>query len=381
MKKLMLTTAIASVLTTAAIAQTSITGELRISYKDVVAAKGLANTGTANTAYGFGAEQQINFANKGKLNVGGLDYAAGFSIENDGEQTGTLFNENVYMDLTNASSGTTISFGRDHIQRSDSDRSATNLVGFTPNELSQTTNSTNGGTRFAQNLGPAASQQYGIAIVQGTPFGSFSYNWVPNNAAPSAGTVTNTQAVSGSTVAGTGVPVVNANTVGTASSEAVNENTTAAYEYGFVGGLGVKGLEVAYFKSANNDFANTWANGAVKAEAKNYGVKYNFGTFTVGANKKKYNPEAATLIQTEETAYAAAVAVNNQLSLGVLYAKAEANGAGATNAATEQKIKAINLGYNLGPVALAAGYAKNTDAQGNSGADNDIFMIRLLGAF
>ena len=381
MKKLMLTTAIASVLTTAAIAQTSITGELRISYKDVVAAKGLANTGTANTAYGFGAEQQINFANKGKLNVGGLDYAAGFSIENDGEQTGTLFNENVYMDLTNASSGTTISFGRDHIQRSDSDRSATNLVGFTPNELSQTTNATNGGTRFAQNLGPAASQQYGIAIVQGTPFGSFSYNWVPNNAAPSAGTVTNTQAVSGSTVAGTGVPVVNANTVGTASSEAVNENTTAAYEYGFVGGLGVKGLEVAYFKSANNDFANTWANGAVKAEAKNYGVKYNFGTFTVGANKKKYNPEAATLIQTEETAYAAAVAVNNQLSLGVLYAKAEANGAGATNAATEQKIKAINLGYNLGPVALAAGYAKNTDAQGNSGADNDIFMIRLLGAF
>jgi len=381
MKKLMLTTAIASVLTTAAIAQTSITGELRISYKDVVAAKGLANTGTPNTAYGFGAEQQINFANKGKLNVGGLDYAAGFSIENDGEQTGTLFNENVYMDLTNASSGTTISFGRDHIQRSDSDRSATNLVGFTPNELSQTTNATNGGTRFAQNLGPAASQQYGIAIVQGTPFGNFSYNWVPNNAAPSAGTVSNTQTVSGSTVAGTGIPVVNANTVGTASSEAVNENTTAAYEYGFVGGLGVKGLEVAYFKSANNDFANTWANGAVKAEAKNYGVKYNFGTFTVGANKKKYNPEAATLIETEETAFAAAVAVNNQLSLGVLYAKAEANGAGATNPATEQKIKAINLGYNLGPVALAAGYAKNTDAQGNSGADNDIFMIRLLGAF
>ena len=33
MKKLMLTTAIASVLTTAAIAQTTITGELRVNYK------------------------------------------------------------------------------------------------------------------------------------------------------------------------------------------------------------------------------------------------------------------------------------------------------------------------------------------------------------
>jgi len=386
MKKLMLTTAIASVLTTAAIAQTTITGELRLSYKAVSADRGLANTGTVgsskDTSYGFGSEQQINIQNKGKLKIGGLDYAAGFAIENDGEQTGTLFNENVYMDLTNASSGTTISFGRDHIQRSDSDRSATNLVGFTPNELSQTTNATNGGTRFAQNLGPATSQQFGIALVQAIPnIGTFSANYVPNNAAPSAGTVSNTQTLSGATVVGTGVPVVNANTVGTASSEAVNPNTTSAYEVGFVGSLGVKGLEVAYFKSENNDFANTWANGAVKAEAVNYGAKYNFGSFTVGANKKKYNPEAATLIETEETAFSAAMAINPDLSIGILYAKAEAQGAGATNPTVDQKIKAVNVGYNLGPVALAAGYARNEDAQGNAGADNDVFMIRLLGAF
>jgi len=385
MKKLMVTTAIASVLTSAAIAQTTITGELRLSYKDVSAPKGLANTASVkDTSYGFGAEQQINIQTKGKLNLGGLDYAAGFAIENDGEQTGTLFNENVYMDLTNASSGTTISFGRDHIQRSDTDFSATNLVGFTPNELSQTTNATNGGTRFNQNLGPATSQAYGVALLQKTPIGTFSYNWVPNNALPSAGTVANTQSASttGTTVAGTGVPVVNASLVGVASSENVNANTTAAYEYGFVGDLGVKGLTAHYFKSANNDFANTWANGAEKAEAKNYGAKYNFGDYTVGVNKKKYNPEAATLIENTETAYAAAVAVNKDLSIGLLYAKAEqAGGAGATNTGVDQKIKAINVGYNLGPVALAAGYAKNKDAQGNAGADNDIFMIRLLGAF
>jgi hypothetical protein len=392
MKKLMLTTAIASVITSAAIAQTSITGELRLSYKDVTAPRGLANTGTVggstnNTAYGFGAEQQINIQNKGKLNLGGLDYAAGFSIENDGEQTGTLFNENVYMDLTNASSGTTISFGRDHIQRSDSDFSATNLVGFTPNEMSQLTNATNGGTRFAQNIGPATSQAFGAAIVQKSPFGTFSYNYVPNNAAPSAGTISSTgqgQAASTTltTVVGTGVPVVNASLVGNAASEAVNDNTTAAYEYGFVGDLGVKGLTAHYFKSANQDFANTWTQGATKAEAKNYGAKYNFGDFTVGANKKVYNPEAATVIETTEVAYAAAIAINKELTVGALYGKAEqAGGAGVVGAGVEQKIKAINVGYNLGPVALAAGYAKTTDAQGQAGADNDVFMIRLLGAF
>ena len=88
----MLTTAIASVLTTAAIAQTSITGELRINYKDVSASKGLVGTasGLKDTSYGFGAEQQINIQTKGKLNLGGLDYAAGFSIENDGEQTSSI---------------------------------------------------------------------------------------------------------------------------------------------------------------------------------------------------------------------------------------------------------------------------------------------------
>lgn len=383
----MLTTAIASVLTSAAIAQTSITGELRISYKTVSADKGLASTGTKDTSYGFGAEQQINMQTKGKLKIGGLDYAAGFSIENDGEQTGTLFNENVYMDLTNASSGTTISFGRDHIQRSDTDRSATNLVGFTPNEMSQTGNSGTA-TRFSQNLGPAVSQQMGIALIQAIPnIGTFSANWVPNNAAPSAGSITaaaqsQTASTTGATVAGTGALVVNASNVGTSSSESVNANTTAAYEIGFVGSLGVKGLEVAYFKSENNDYANTWANGAVKAEAVNYGAKYNFGSFTVGANKKKYNPEAATLIENKETAYAAAYAVNPDLSVGVMYAKASQNGgAGATNTAVDQKVKGINLGYNLGPVALAAGYAKNEDINGNAGADADIFMIRLLGAF
>ena len=372
MKKLMLTTAIASVLTTAAIAQTSITGELRINYKDVSASKGLVGTasGLKDTSYGFGAEQQINIQTKGKLNLGGLDYAAGFSIENDGEQTGTLFNENVYMDFTNASSGTTISFGRDHIQRSDSDFSATNLVGFSPNELTQTTNATNGGTWFAQNLGPATSQQYGIALLQNTPIGRFSYNYVPNNAAPVAGTLS-----SNATTNGTGVPVVDATTTGTAGSEAVNPNTTAAYEYGFVGNLTVNGLQVHYFKAKNDDFAV--ATNTIQAESKNYGVRYNFGQFSLGANKKVYNAEGTTLTETTETAYSAAYAINKDLSIGVIKAEADRN----TASTSDQTVKGVNIGYNLGPVALAAGYAKTSDALGLAGADNDVFMIRLLGAF
>ena len=104
----MLTSALAGLaLTASAIAQTTITGEIRVNHKAVGSE---ATTATATSGRGFGTEQQINFATKGKLNVGGLDYAAGFSLENDAQQAGNVFNENTFIDLTNASSGTTLSF-------------------------------------------------------------------------------------------------------------------------------------------------------------------------------------------------------------------------------------------------------------------------------
>ena len=375
----MLTTALASLITSGAIAQTTITGELRVNYKTLSMDKNTDNLGTKNTQYGFGSEQQINIQTKGKLNLGGLDYAAGFSIENDGEQQTTLFNENVYMDLTNASSGTTISFSRDHIQRSDSDFSATNLVGFNQAELSAKGSSTNasntyGGTHFLSNIGAAPSQNFGAAILQKTPIGTFSYNYVPTNGqvAPTAGYTNGLSSLG--------------------NSEYVNENSTGAYEAGFLGDFGVKGLQVHYFQNKNSDFVT--ATNTVKAEGKNYGIKYNFGDFTVAANKKLHQAEsvAASSItsavgEISERAYAAAYAVNKDLSVGVLVAKADRPGNTAANATAVQStgatqtLKAINIGYNLGPVALAAAYATNDDVQGVSGANDKQFMLRLIGAF
>jgi len=374
----MLTTALASLITTGAIAQTTITGEIRVSYKTNSMEKGVGNITTPNTQYGFGAEQQINVQTKGKLNVGGLDYAAGFSIENDGEQQSTLFNENMYIDLTNASSGTTISFSRDHIQRSDSDFSATNLVGFNQAELSAKggiTNHTNtaAGSYFLSTIGAGPGQSMGAAILQKTPIGTFSYLYVPNNGSSVA---------SSASVLGT--PALG-------NSEYVNENTTGAYEAGFLGDFGVKGLQVHYFQNKNSDFVT--ASNTVSAEGKNYGIKYNFGDFTVAANKKIHQAEttarnsaAASVGDLTEKAFAAAYAVNKDLSVGLLYAKADRDnstvlGTAVQNAAGTQKLKAINIGYNLGPVALSAAYATNDDVQGVAGADDKQVMFRLIGAF
>jgi hypothetical protein len=356
MKKIMLTTAMVSVLTTAAIAQTSITGQLRISYSAVSADKGVADgataAGTKNNAFGFGSEQQINIQNKGKLPVGGLDYAAGFSIENDGDQTGTIFNENLYIDFINASSGTTLSFSRDHIQGSDADYSATNLVGFSPNELSQTINTTNANTRFKQNIGAAPRTAFGVGLVQKLgDFGNASYLFVPNNGSPGG-------------------------------SEDVTENTTTAYEVGFVGGLGVKGLTVHAFKNKNSDFVTN--TNTVEAEATNMGVKYNFGQLTLGVNRKQHTAESTAAVKAAngeitEKAISAAFAVNKELTLGLLYAKADQEG--TTGSLVDQKIKAVNIGYALGPIDVSIGYAKNSDQNSIAGADSDHFKARLITNF
>jgi len=358
MKKLLLTTAIAGVMASgSAFAQTTVTGEIRVNYK-MVGNISPSGTGAAN---GFGTEQQINIQTKGKLNVGGIDYAAGIAIENDGDQTNTLFNENTYIDLTNASTGTTLSLSRDHIQRSDTDRSAAVFVGFTPNELSADGPVK---TLFNQTIGPAVGQTNVVALLQKTPFGTFSYAYAPTgNAVTSITTGANYSAAN--------------------SENAKESDDESAYEYGFTGDFGVKGLNTYYFKS-KQDKSSGVVSQTRDSEAKSWGVAYNMGQFSVGYADKKYNfiqtaasagATAGTKDITEKH-YGVAYAVDNNLTVGAIYAKGDFE----TGAAT-QKTKGVNIGYNLGPVALTVGYAKNTDVGGTAGADSDIGMIRFIGAF
>jgi hypothetical protein len=353
MKKLMLTSALAGLaLTASAIAQTTITGEIRVNHKSVGSE---VNGGTTTTSgRGFGTEQQINFATKGKLNVGGLDYAAGFSIENDAQQTFNQFNENTFIDLTNASSGTTLSFSVDHIQRNDSDRSAGNIFGFAPSEFSS------GGhtTLMSATPGPGVGQSQSVAVIQdiGT-LGKLSYAFAPTTTDKSSSVLT----------------------TGTGNSENFTEtNEESAYEIGFVGNLGVQGLTVDYFTSKQNKLSAE----QVKAEGQNIGIRYNTGALTIGAARKIWNDNAsATKIETTEKNYGIAYAVNNNLTVGLLHSTAENNVAGAISGVETQKLTAVQMGYNLGPVALTVGVARNTDLNGVAGQDSDMIMTRLIGAF
>jgi len=341
MKKLMLTTALAGLLVGGnAIAQTTVTGELRLALHSS-AAKGDSTASKRS----IGNEQQINIQTKGKLNVGGLDYAAGFSLENDGSQTTTLYNENVYMDFTNASSGTTISISRDHMQRSDTDRSNGVFFGYSPVDTAD--GSTAATTLFTAS-GTAVGQAYGIGIIQNVgSFGKVSYFY-----APSAGD--------------------------TATTSEGNAETDAesGYEIGFTGDLGVKGLDVYAFK---NQVKKAPAD-AKKGEFDNIGIKYTTGQITAGYTKKHYTAAStsAAANETTENHYGLAYAVDNNLTIGVFKATVSKDGA-----AEKEKVNYLQVGYNLGPVALTAGYAENRNIGGTTAAssDSDSVFVRLVGAF
>ena len=108
------------------------------------------------------------------------------------------------------------------------------------------------------------------------------------------------------------------------------------------------------------------------------------GQFSVGYADKKYNfiktsggsGSTAGTSDISEKHYGVAYAVNNTLSVGAIYAKGDFTGAAAT-----QKTKGVNIGYNLGPVAMTVGYAKSSDVGGTANVENDQGMIRFIGAF
>ena len=342
MKKLLATTALAGVvLTGSAFAQTTITGELRLGYK------AMSNGNPMTSSRGFGTEQQINVQTKGKTNIG-WDYAAGFSLENDAEQTGTLYNENVYMDFINPGSGTMITIGRDHIQRSDSARNASVFFGYDASDIVEGTYSTTAAQLIQASPGAAISGAYGIGIVQDVAkIGKLSYNYVPTVSAP-------------------------------ADSEGTpRDNATGGYEVGFTGNLGVAGLNTYVFKQ---ETSSPIAGNTVKGEVKNFGASYSVGQISAGYERTVHQGKSTSLVrEITENGYGVAYAITKDLSIQGHLTKAKQDGAAA-----ESEVKSIQLGYNLGPVALVVGYGEGDNVSGSTGAAHQldgVGFVRLLGAF
>ena len=335
-KTLLVTSALVGLVASSAVAQTTVTGSLEIISRNTSFDGTAANQQKADSF--LGRESQINIQNKGKLNIGGLDYAAGFSLEFDGgqaaaESVGTTSNENLYIDLINASSATTFTVGIDHIQNSKNTglKTVTDFI----DDVGDSVISSN-----LISLGSKAKEFMGVGIVQGLGASNLtaSYFYVPN--------ATNMGG-------------------GDTGSATDTSNTNAAYEYGVKGNdvFGVKGLALEYWK--NNRDKNDVADRA-NSEGKKYSVNYTMGAFTVGAiDAKSTNGtySATTSVENDTRLYSVSYAVNPNVSLSAITGKTDIKSNGVATA-EDESYKAVQVGYNLGPVVITAEYADIENIKG-----------------
>ena len=393
--KLLLSSALVGSMISAgsAIAQTTVSGSLDLHYR---AQKHDINAGF-NSNEGFGRETQLNIANKGKLNIGGWDYAAGFSLEFDGNTrnpvvgtqtadayvtvsssissgaaasvsvtgltagvTGTvslaaastateansISNENVYIDFINASSGTTITVGVDHIQ---------NITGsVVPQVMNVMDNVAVGmGGKSTNTVGANPKESAGFGIVQAIPGAGLTASawYAPNNG-------------------DFGVrDQYNAN-------GAVTGIRNSAYELGVVGDnvAGVKGLSLRYFY--NKEEGSTAALTDIKG--KSYGIGYQTGPFGIGAEKHSQNRTSSTSTtdaDLDTKTYGVTYAASKDVTLGLTQLRNDTTGL------VKEKITSLQLGYNLGPVAVIAAYSTGDDVGGVAGTDMKETAIRLSTKF
>jgi len=317
-----------------AIAQTTITGNLDLSYNAVSAD---TNTVTGNSYRGFGKESQITFAHKGKLS-NGIDYAAGFAWEIDGPDTLTdaASNENHYIDFIFGK--TTLSFGADHVNTSD--QTLANIVGYGYTGGDGIGNMV---SIYPKNL--SDNGNFGVGLTHDFGILKATLNYMPNNEAKTSNDIANSL-------------------VSTNVENATNSSKSLVLQ----GDLGVKGLNVLL--AAKQQKAEKTVATAKDQDGRRASVAYNMGQFTVAFDKIKFegqngggtSADTALASELEGTAYGVAFAVNKDLSIGAFYAKADSDKAGTV----DEKTKGLAIGYNLGPVTVQAQYR---DIKNNSGAE------------
>jgi len=363
MTKTALTTSLMLLSAGIASAQTTVSGNLALTYKAI---SNDATTQKVNNFRQFGKESQINIANKGKLN-NGMDYAAGFSIELDGNDTmaanaiaaqssNTLagaFNENVYIDFIMGN--TTLTLGADHIQNPDF--TITNLTGaFDQDDVVKAIAGQTGQLySAAKNSGYEA---YGIGAIQTVPgIGRLSFNYTPDKTVGSANGDTNG--------------------VGTTNVQTLYDSGESSMEIGFRGNAGVKGLALAAFYNKDH------SGGAPSdASGKMVAASYNFGQFTVAGERAIV--EANTGIETKSNSVGIAFAVSNTTSVGYNLTKTKSNeragvsNSGSSNTSRDQdeKIHGLSVAHSLGPVSVALAYGKVDSLRGVNNNDGEAIVFR-----
>jgi hypothetical protein len=414
--KLLLSSALVSgmIVGGSAMAQTSyntdgVTGSLDLHYRSQ------SNSTAIFSNDQMGRESQLNMGKSGKLN-NGWDYRAGFSLEFDGNvrnpvigqqtadanravtaaatineiashaasnsvaavasyttsvsvtaatqgrEANSISNENVYIDLINAASGTTLTFGVDHIQNI-TQTAVPQVMGNTIDNVAVGI-----GARATNTMGANPKENIGFGILQ--------------NLGSTGITVSALYAPSGGDFGSTDQGSVTHSRDGTRNS---------SYEIGFRGAdtFGVKGLTTRAFM--NKEKASTSQLTDLKGSS--MGIGYVTGAFGIGVEQHKQNRLAGAdasavtgLVPTTTTAGTSDLDLKVR-TIGLTYAVSPNVTIGAVRLTTDaetlvdESIDSFQIGYNLGPVAIVGAYSRGTDVNNLAGNDVKEGAIRLSTRF
>ena len=371
--KLRLSTAIIGSLAglglSAAVAQTTVSGNAAFGFF----ASSTDNASKNGSYSAMTKETQINLATKGKLN-NGMDYAAGFSIEMDGPDTvaPAAHAEGNYIEIT--SGNTTFHVGADRIQNGDGHITNANGIGYLGQDgLGAGAQGIDAvGSRSIYPLNGSIYSFFGTGLIQKTGYGSFSAYYVPNMT----------------------VTVLNEIANGASASAASSTSGTSAgdaFEIGFKGDLGVKGLASYAFYTTGGKVAEF---NTLDKDVKTYnvGAAYTVGKVTGSAQLIKTegvqgghgqalanNGTNGTLgAELKGKSVGLAYALDKELTLGLAYAKADSNEALSVR---DEKTYIASVGYSLGAVGIKAQVADVTNYAGLASNDGKTAKILMFTSF
>jgi hypothetical protein len=312
-------------------AQTTVSGNVDIGYKAV------RSNNTKSSSYGvMTKETQLNLQTKGTAGSG-WNYAAGFSIENDGTDVGAIgtHTENTYIDLI--SGNTTISLSADHLPNGN--YSITNIVGGVA-DIDDIAGGIMGQTPIMLS-GHGASASFGLGVIQDLGVAKVSFFYAPS---------------------GTNTPADNDGKTTLSSATGL---LNSFKEITVRGDMGVKGLDAGLvYNWIESDETVAGAN----ADVANYlvSLKYTFANgFALAGELAEAETKAG--VNTKTKAIGIGYAINKNTTIGYQMAKSDLSTAGRPT----EKIQGINLGYNLGPVAITAVVVKGDDVGATASTGQD----------
>ena len=148
----------------------------------------------------------------------------------------------------------------------------------------------------------------------------------------------------------------------------VGEGGNSATGFIYSGSLGVDGLKVLAGKTKTDGEGS-----AEDTSETQYGFSYNFGQFTVGAEKSAQDVAGT---DTDTVIYGGAFAVSDNFTVGVYLLDSDEEGQ-----ATDEESKMLQVGYNLGGLGITVSYADNDSVNYSSGADSEQVQIRTVQKF